>query len=570
MIRLDNISKQNGHQLLFIEASAALQKGEKVGLVGPNGAGKTTLFRMITGEDTPDEGQVAVDRGVTIGYFSQDVGEMAGRSAVAEVMDGAGPVSAVAVELKELEAAMGDPDQADDMENLIARYGEVQARFEELDGYALEGRAREVLAGLSFSQEMMDGDVGALSGGWKMRVALGRILLMRPDVMLLDEPSNHLDLESLIWLEQFLKGYEGALLMTSHDREFMNRIVTKVVEIDGGTLTAYSGNFEFYEQQRAQAETQQQAQFERQQAMLAKEIKFIERFKARASHAAQVQSRVKKLEKIDRVEPPRRRQTVFFEFPPAPRSGEDVASLKNVHKGYGSRSIYEGFDFQVRRRERWCVMGINGAGKSTLLKLVAGATPPDDGTVAVGGSVKMGYFAQHAMDLLDGERTVFQSLEDAFPQAGQGSLRTLAGCFGISGDDVREEMPGAVGRREGAACHGEDALRPAELPGARRAHQPPGHGDQGDADHGAVAVRGRHAVRLARPALPRRAVQPCAGAHPRGHPPIRRRLHRIRGAHRTRGARPAELRPRVATTKDRVSWTQRGARADKANASQIA
>ena len=439
MIRLDNISKQNGHQLLFIEASAALQKGEKVGLVGPNGAGKTTLFRMITGEDTPDEGQVAVDRGVTIGYFSQDVGEMAGRSAVAEVMDGAGPVSAVAVELKELEAAMGDPDRADDMESLIERYGEVQARFEELDGYALEARAREMLAGLSFSQEMMDGDVGALSGGWKMRVALGRILLMRPDVMLLDEPSNHLDLESLIWLEQFLKGYEGALLMTSHDREFMNRIVTKVVEIDGGTLTAYSGNFEFYEQQRAQAETQQQAQFERQQAMLAKEIKFIERFKARASHAAQVQSRVKKLEKIDRVEPPRRRQTVFFEFPPAPRSGEDVASLKNVHKGYGSRSIYEGFDFQVRRRERWCVMGINGAGKSTLLKLVAGATPPDDGTVAVGGSVKMGYFAQHAMDLLDGERTVFQSLEDAFPQAGQGSLRALAGCFGFSGDDVEKK-----------------------------------------------------------------------------------------------------------------------------------
>jgi len=364
---------------------------------------------------------------------------MAGRSAVAEVMDGAGPVSAVAVELKELEAAMGDPDQADDMERLIERYGEVQGHFEELDGYALEARAREVLAGLSFSQEMMDGDVGALSGGWKMRVALGRILLMRPDVMLLDEPSNHLDLESLIWLEQFLKGYEGALLMTSHDREFMNRIVTKVVEIDGGTLTAYSGNFEFYEQQRAQAETQQQAQFERQQAMLAKEIKFIERFKARASHAAQVQSRVKKLEKIDRVEPPRRRQTVFFEFPPAPRSGEDVASLKNVHKGYGSRSIYEGFDFQVRRRERWCVMGINGAGKSTLLKLVAGATPPDDGTVAVGGSVKMGYFAQHAMDLLDGERTVFQSLEDAFPQAGQGSLRALAGCFGFSGDDVEKK-----------------------------------------------------------------------------------------------------------------------------------
>ncbi|ULR42349.1 ABC-F family ATP-binding cassette domain-containing protein [Rhizobium sp. K102] len=438
MIRIENISKQLSHRILFIEASAALNRGEKIGLVGPNGAGKTTIFRMINGEEQPDEGQVSCEKGVTIGYFNQDVGEMAGHSAVAEVMNGAGPVSIVAGELRELEAAMADPERAGDMEEIIERYGEVQARYEELDGYALEGRAREVLAGLSFGQEMMDGDVGALSGGWKMRVALARILLMRPDVMLLDEPSNHLDLESLIWLEEFLKGYEGALLMTSHDREFMNRIVNKIIEIDGGGLTAYSGDYEFYEQQRAQNEKQQQAQFERQQAMLAKEIKFIERFKARASHASQVQSRVKKLEKIDRVEPPKRRQSVAFEFQAAPRSGEDVVNLKNVHKKYGSRSIYEGLDFMVRRRERWCIMGINGAGKSTLLKLVTGTTTPDEGSVALGASVKMGYFAQHAMDILDGERTVFQSLEDRFPQAGQGPLRALAGCFGFSGDDVEK------------------------------------------------------------------------------------------------------------------------------------
>ena len=438
MIRIENVSKQNSHRILFIEASAALQRGEKIGLVGPNGAGKTTLFRLINQEEEPDEGQVLVDRGITIGYFSQDVGEMAGRSAVSEVMAGAGPVSAVAAELRELEAAMVDPDRADDLDEVIQRYGEVQARYEELDGYSLEGRAREVLAGLSFSQEMMDSDVGALSGGWKMRVALARILLMRPDVMLLDEPSNHLDLESLIWLESFLKGYEGALMMTSHDREFMNRIVTKVVEIDGGALTTYSGDYAFYEQQRALNEAQQQAQFERQQAMLAKEIKFIERFKARASHAAQVQSRVKKLDKIERVEPPKRRQSVAFDFQPAPRSGDDVVRLKNVHKRYGSRTIYEGLDFSVRRRERWCVMGVNGAGKSTLLKLVTGSAEPDDGTVALGGSVKLGYFAQHAMDLLDGERTVFEFLADSFPQAGQGSLRALAGCFGFSGDDVEK------------------------------------------------------------------------------------------------------------------------------------
>jgi ATPase subunit of ABC transporter with duplicated ATPase domains len=436
MIRLDNISKQNGHQILFIDASMGLQKGEKVGLVGPNGAGKTTLFRMITGEELPDDGQVSIDPGVTIGYFSQDVGEMSGRSAVSAVMDGAGPVSELAAEMAELEAAMADPDRIDEMDAIVARYGDVQGRFEELDGYALEGRAREVLAGLSFSEARMDGDVGGLSGGWKMRVALARILLMRPDGMLLDEPSNHLDLESLIWLEDFLKSYDGVLLMTSHDREFMNRIVGKVVEIDGGSLTTYSGNYDFYEQQRALGEKQRQAQFERQQAMLAKEIKFIERFKARASHASQVQSRVKKLEKIDRVEPPRRRQSVQFEFRQAPRSGDDVVSFKNVHKGFGNQSIYEDLNFQVQRRERWCILGVNGAGKSTLLKMVAGAAEPDQGSVTLGGSVKMGYFAQHSMELLDGDETVFESLEGSFPQAGQGSLRALAGCFGFSGDDI--------------------------------------------------------------------------------------------------------------------------------------
>ncbi len=439
MIRFETISKHNSHRILFFEASAALNRGEKIGLVGPNGAGKTTLFRMITGEELPDEGQVAIEKEVSIGYFNQDVGEMSGRRAVAEVMDGAGPVSTVAAELADLEAAMCDPGRADEMDTIVERYGEVQARFDELGGYELEGRAREVLAGLSFSQEMMDMDVGALSGGWKMRVALGRILLMRPDVMLLDEPSNHLDLESLIWLEDFLQGYEGALLMTSHDREFLNRVVSKIIEIDGGSLTSYSGDYGFYERQRAVNEKQLQAQFERQQAMLAKELKFIERFKARASHASQVQSRVKKLDKIERVEPPKRRHVVSFDFPPAPRSGEDVVVLRNVHKGYGSRIIYQGFDWVIRRKERWCVMGVNGAGKSTLLKLVAGSTEPDTGTVTVGGSVRMGYFSQHAMELLDGAATVFESLEGAFPQAGVGVLKALAGCFGFSGDDVEKK-----------------------------------------------------------------------------------------------------------------------------------
>ncbi len=438
MIRLDNIGSQHGQQILFVGASASLHKGEKVGLVGPNGSGKSTLFRYIMKTDAPDEGSVSVDRGISIGYFHQDVGEMAGRPVFEEVMDGAGPISAVGKELKSLEHAMADPAQADNLDALITRFGEVQARFDELGGYALEGRAREILDGLGFRESMVEGDVGSLSGGWKMRVALARILLMKPDAMLLDEPSNHLDLESLIWLEGFLKQYEGALLMTSHDREFMNRVCTKILEIDAGELTTYSGNYDFYEKQRGIAEEQQQATYERQQAMLKKEIAFIERFKARASHAAQVQSRVKKLEKIDKVEPPRRQTKVQFDFKPAPRCGEDVVKLTRVNKAYPDLVIYKEFDYLLRRRERWAVLGVNGAGKSTLLKLVAQATQPDSGEVAVGASVKMGYFAQHAMDVLDGTKTVWQTLVNAFPRSSEGALRSLAGCFGFPGDETEK------------------------------------------------------------------------------------------------------------------------------------
>jgi ATPase subunit of ABC transporter with duplicated ATPase domains len=439
VIRLDSVTKQHGKQILFLEASCALNRGEKVGLVGPNGAGKSTIFRMIVKEEQPDGGGVAIDRGTTVGYFSQDVGEMHGMSVVEATLDGAGEVSVAAKALHELEHALADPEKADQMETLVERFGEAQARFEELGGYALEARAREILAGLGFSQEVMDGDVGDLSGGWKMRVALARILLMKPDAMLLDEPTNHLDIESILWLEDFLKQYEGALMMTSHDRELMNRIVSKIVEIDGGELTVFSGNYEFYVKQKAVLDAQQDSEFQRQQAMLAKEEAFIARFKARASHAAQVQSRVKKLEKIERVEPPKRRKRLRFDFPAAPRSGEDVAKLEGVRKQYGSLVVHDAFDFHVRRGERWCVMGLNGAGKSTLLKLVAGAVTPDAGRVTIGASVKMAYFAQHAMEVLDEQKTVWDSLVERFPHASIGSLRTLAGVFGFSGDDVEKK-----------------------------------------------------------------------------------------------------------------------------------
>ncbi len=439
MIRLDSIGKRHGKQILFVEASAAVNRGEKIGLVGPNGSGKTTLFRLITREETADEGQIAIDRGVTVGYFKQDVGEMKGKSIVAETMDGVGPVSQIAAELAELEVALADPDRADEMEDLLERYGQAQAKWSELDGYALDARAREILAGLGFANELMDRDVGTLSGGWKMRVALAKILLLRPDALLLDEPTNHLDIESIIWLEGFLKAYEGALVITSHDRAFMNRICTKILEIDGGDLTTFSGNYDFYERQRVIAGQQAEAQYERQQAMLAKEMRFIERFKTHAAKAAQVQSRVKKLDKIDKMEPPKKsKRPPMFDFRAPPRSGEDVAKLEGVVKRYGSRAVYEGLDFLVRRRERWCVMGVNGAGKSTLLKIVAGELSPDEGGASIGASVKLGYFAQHAMDVLDPELTVIGTLQSSFPDASLGTLRTLAGCFGFSGDDIEK------------------------------------------------------------------------------------------------------------------------------------
>ncbi|HEU4429487.1 MAG TPA: ABC-F family ATP-binding cassette domain-containing protein [Myxococcota bacterium] len=440
MIRIDGVSKRHGHQILFLEASAAINRGEKVGLVGPNGAGKTTIYRLITGGEEPDDGQIAVDRGVTVGYFSQDVGEMKGVSVLEATLDGAGPVAAAAHELHELEGAMADPARAGELDALVDRYGEVHARFEAMGGYALESRAREVLAGLGFADEQVAGDVGALSGGWKMRVALARILVMQPDALLLDEPTNHLDLESILWLESWLRSFPGALLMTSHDREFLNRMVGKIVEIDSGELTSYSGNYDFYERQRELAEREQAAQFARQQAMLAKEEAFIARFKARASHAAQVQSRIKRIEKIERVDPPKKREVIEFAFPAPPRSGDDVVRLAGVKKAYGARRIFDGLDLLVRRKERWCVMGANGAGKSTLLKLVAGESAPDAGAVTLGAAVKLGYFAQHSMELLAPDASVWETLQDAYPNASIGSLRTLAGCFGFSGDDVEKRV----------------------------------------------------------------------------------------------------------------------------------
>jgi ATPase subunit of ABC transporter with duplicated ATPase domains len=440
MISFSRISKQYGRQILFVDASFQLNPGEKVGLVGPNGAGKTTLFRMIVGEESSDEGDVSVPKKMTIGYFRQDVEEMAGRSVLDEAIAGSGRLGDLHHELEALQHAMSDPVRAGEMDRILARFGEVQEEYDHAGGYGLEAQAREVLHGLGFDEERIEGDVGALSGGWKMRVAMARVLLGRPDVLLMDEPTNHLDLESIIWLEGFLKSLPGALLMTSHDREFMNRVVNRIAEIDSGEITVYSGNYDFYERERAIREANREAAYARQQAMLAKEQRFIERFAAHAAKAAQVQSRVKALEKIEKIELPKKRRVVKFDFRQPPRSGEQVAVLEDVSKAYGRRVIYDDLNLHIRRGERWCVMGKNGAGKTTLLKMVAGTLSPDSGDVKLGASLKLGYFAQQALELLDPDLTIEEQLQKDFPHESIGVLRNLAGAFQFSGDEIDKKI----------------------------------------------------------------------------------------------------------------------------------
>ena len=440
MIAVSGVSKHYGRRALFVDASFQLDPGDKVGLVGPNGSGKSTLFRLLVGEDQPDRGLVSVPKNLSIGYFRQEAGEPSDARVLDEAMEGSGKLGELHAELARLEQALADPDQAGDMDALLARFGEVQGDYQQLGGYELEARAREVLHGLGFHDDQVEGPMKALSAGWRMRVSMARVLLGQPDVLLLDEPTNHLDIESILWLEQFLRASKAALLMTCHDRDFLNRVVTRLLDIDDGQLVQYGGNYDFYDRERGQRAAQQAAAYTRQQAMLRKEERFIERFEKHAAKAAQVQSRVKKLDKIEKLEPPRKRVLVPFEFRPPPRSGNDVATLSGVTKRYGKRTVYDGFDFEIKRGERWAVIGVNGAGKSTLLKMVAGALEPDAGSVRLGASLKLGYFAQSALEILDPKLTVWEQIDGAFPTATIPSKRSLLGAFDFPGDDIEKHI----------------------------------------------------------------------------------------------------------------------------------
>ena len=446
MIHLTNISKQYGSQILFLGASFQIPAGTRTGLVGPNGAGKTSVFRLITGEESIDSGEISCAKKTVIGYFSQDVGEMAGRSALAEVMAASARTMELGRQIAEMEAAMCEPMADEALATLLERYGDAQEEFEHRDGYDLESRAQAVLTGLGIGPETYDRPAESFSGGWKMRIALARILTLNPDVLLLDEPTNHLDVESIIWLENWLsETYKGAVLMTSHDRDFMNRLVSRVIEVGNQTVTTYGGNYDFYLREREIRREQLIASHRRQQEMLAKEEEFIARFAARASHAAQVQSRVKKLEKIERIQLPPEQKTIRFSFSEPPRSGDDVVAMRDMAKSWpipegGEHPVFSGVSGLIRRGEKIAVTGVNGAGKSTFLKVLASQTEPSSGTVTIGANVHLGYFSQHSMDILDPAKTVYETVSEVLPMATVGVIRNLCAAFLFQGDDVDKRI----------------------------------------------------------------------------------------------------------------------------------
>jgi ATP-binding cassette subfamily F protein 3 len=446
MIHLTNITRQHGTHILFKDASFQITAGSRSGLVGANGAGKSTIFRLITGEENLDGGEISCNKKTVIGYFSQEVGEMSGRSALAEVMAASARTMQLGDEIKAMEAAMCEPMEEDALATLLERYGDAQEEFEHRGGYDLENRAQAVLTGLGIGPEDFQRPVESFSGGWKMRIALAKILTINPDVLLLDEPTNHLDVESIVWLENWLSTeFTGAVVMTSHDREFMNRLVTRIVEVGNGTITTYGGNYDFYLHEREVRREQLLASHRRQQEMLAKEEDFIARFAARASHAAQVQSRVKKLEKIERIEIPAEQKVIKFEFPEPPRSGDDVAMVEQLAKSWpvaagADKSVFGGVSGLIRRGEKVAVVGVNGAGKSTFLKCLAGQTEPTSGTLTIGANVNLGYFSQHSMELLDPKKSVFETVQDAMPMASIGVIRNLCAAFLFQGDDVDKRI----------------------------------------------------------------------------------------------------------------------------------
>lgn len=445
MVAFNAVTKQVGTKILYANGSFQINPGDKIGLVGSNGAGKTTIFRLIIGEESPDQGTISKPERIRIGYFSQSIENMKGRSVLAEVL-ASGGLDKVVEMIKHYEERLQDPNLGEDeMMDVVEKYGVLQEQFEAVGGYDVEPRASAILGGLGFSKEDMQMDIGQFSGGWKMRASLAKILLLMPDVLLMDEPTNHLDVESIVWLEAWLKDFKGSVLMTSHDRDFMNRLCTKTIEIANKAITVYGGNYDFYDKERQIRKEQLIAQAKRQDDMLAKEEEFIARFAARASHAAQVQSRVKKLEKIDRIEIPPEDRAMDFIWPEPPRGGDEVVKFEKLGKTYHlkdgrDRNVFNNATALVKRMDRVAVVGVNGAGKSTLLKIITKQTEASAGTCSVGPSISVGYFSQNSLDLLNPNNTIMQEMESRVPNATIGSIKSLLGAFLFSGEEAEKKI----------------------------------------------------------------------------------------------------------------------------------
>ena len=438
----DKISKSFGGRTLYIGATLQLNAGERWALVGPNGSGKTTLLRIIMGEESPDDGTVSFAKDTTVGYLEQETRLAGEKSALAEVVDSAHEVKHVERQVAELERQISATEPGPELDALLERYGHAQDRFERLGGYELEARARQILGGLGFPVEDFDKPACDFSGGWQMRIALSKLLLRHPDLLLLDEPTNHLDLESVKWLEQFLAGYDGAVLLVSHDRAFMDACVSHVAAVENRRLTTYAGNYSSYLKQREDNLEQMRAKRAAQEREIAHMQVFVDKFRYKPTKAAQAQERMKKIEQIksELVILPEGTKKVHFSFPEPPRTGDEVIKLEGVSKSFGENHVYSGVDLALYRGDHVVLVGPNGAGKSTLMKLINGKLAPDAGSVSLGKNVTQAYYAQHQLEQLNEGNTVLGEMDEAAPGWTTSEERRLLGAFLFHGDDVTKRV----------------------------------------------------------------------------------------------------------------------------------
>jgi len=463
MITFNHIHKQFGGRVLFKDCSLQIGARDRIGLIGPNGSGKTTLFRMILGEESMDDGEILIAKGVKIGYLPQEVISFRGNTVLDEVLKSLTNITSLQDKMKILEEELSSIEDPKKQEKLAREYGKLQEHYTLLGGYGLEAEAKRILQGLGFTERDFDRFTDELSGGWLMRIALSKILLQSPDLLLLDEPTNHLDLASLIWLENFLVNYPGAMVIISHDRVFLNHLIDRIAEIEGEKIDFYYGDYDRYLEEKEGRREIIEATYKTQQKKIEQTERFIERFRAKNTKSSQVQSRIKMLEKIERIELPKDRREIRFEFPAPQRSGHRVIEIKNLHKNYGETMVYQAIDLTLFRGDKAALVGPNGAGKSTLLKILAGILDYEKGEVIPGKDVTRAYFAQHQFDLLRPENTVYEEFLSITTDESQTQLRTLLGTFLFSGDEIEKKVSVLSGGEKSRLVLAKMLLKPANL-----------------------------------------------------------------------------------------------------------